>query len=474
MPPLDIQQHASHRVAFRTIGCKLNQCETAQMQESFLAEGYQLVRWDDPADVRIINTCTVTAKSDRTCRREIRLAKRLDPGCVVAVTGCYAQVDPEAVSAIPGVDLVLGNTAKQRVAERVTEVLDPGRRAGRPYDTVLIEPGAGTPTEPEAGDDEFITHFYGYTRAFLKIQTGCDSRCAYCIIPVARGPARSMPGHRVLEQVRLLATRGYKEIVLTGINLGSWGRDGGRGARRGDDTARGAEPDRLAELLRLLVEETRGVRFRLSSIEPLEMDSAVLDAVGAAGERIAHHFHLPLQSGCDEVLRRMGRPYSGEEYLRVVEEIATRFPQAAMGADVIVGFPGETEDHFAETCRLVEKSPLTYLHVFAYSDRPGTVASAMGSKVHPDVIHQRSMRLREIGRRATLSFQERVAGTEQLALVLRERTPDGGLLGIAGNYAEVLLDGGDELMNTFVRGTLAGPPRDGRWRLVGMTGEDLL
>ena len=467
MPPLDIQQHDPHRVAFRTIGCKLNQCETAQMQQSFLAEGYHLVAWDDPADVRVINTCTVTAKSDRTCRREIRLAKRLDPGCVVAVTGCYAQVDPDGVSSIPGVDIVLGNTAKQRLAEKVTEVLDPDRNGGR-REQAATYAGEGTSlAEGEPGDDEFITHFYGYTRAFLKIQTGCDSRCAYCIIPVARGPARSMPRDRVLEQVKLLAARDYKEIVLTGINLGSWSRE----ADVGDGPA---GEDGLAGLLRLLVEETQGVRFRLSSIEPLEMDVVVLDTIGAAGERIAHHFHLPLQSGSDEILRRMGRPYAGDEYLRVARGIAARFPDAALGADVIVGFPGETEEHFVETCRLVEESPLTYLHVFAYSDRPGTAASAMGGKVRPDVIHDRSVRLREIGRKSTCAFQERIAGSEQVVLVLRERTPEGDLLGMAGNYAEVLLDGGDELMNTFVRGTLAGPPRDGRWCLAGMTREGRL
>ena len=291
-----------------------------------------------------------------------------------------------------------------------------------------------------------------------------------------------MRGGRVLEQVRLLADRGYKEIVLTGINLGSWGRDSADGTRPATAGERGATADaprrgaahppearRLAGLLRLLVEQTQGIRFRLSSIEPLEVDADVLAAIAAAGDRIAHHFHLPLQSGSDEILRRMGRPYSGDEYLHICQRIAARFPEAAMGADVIVGFPGETEEHFAQTCRLVRESPLTYLHVFSYSDRPGTVASAMGDKIHPDVIHERSARLREIGLELTRTFRERIAGTEQLVLVLRDRAVEGGLLGLTGNYAEVLLDGGDEMMNTFVRGILAGSPQQDRWQLTDVS-----
>ena len=221
-------------MAFRTIGCKLNQCETAQMQETLLAEGYRLVDWDSAADIRVVNTCTVTAKSDRTCRHEIRLAKRLDPDSTVVVTGCYAQIDPAAVAAIPGVDLVLGNLDKLRLAEHLAEPATgtagapraaPAPSDRRPASRVSVSP---YPEHPEF-EGEFFSHFYGYTRAFLKVQTGCDSRCAYCIIPLARGPARSMPKADVLREVDLLAGRGFREVVLTGINLGSWGRDTGEG-----------------------------------------------------------------------------------------------------------------------------------------------------------------------------------------------------------------------------------------------------
>ena len=477
MPPIDIHAHISRRVAFRTIGCKLNQCETAQMQESFLAKGYRLVDWDADADVRVINTCTVTAKSDRTCRREIRSAKRLDPDCIVAVTGCYAEVAPETVKAIPGVDLVLGNAAKRHLTEQVSQALDPAIQSDTfqgpiPQTAADLHAAAGhhvgKPETPEM-DDEFIAHFYGYTRAFLKIQTGCDSHCAYCIIPRARGGARSLPQERVLEQVRLLAARDYREIVLTGINLGSWGVD--LKVERQSEHAGGS--GRLAGLLRLLVERTSDVRFRLSSIEPLEMDAELVDTIAASGDRVAHHFHLPLQSGSEEVLRRMGRPYTADEYLRIARDVAARFPEAAIGADIIVGFPGETEDEFAETCDLVRQSPLTYLHVFSYSDRPETKASLMTDKIHPDVIHERSTRLRELGSDKTGAFWERITDTEQLVLVLRERAQEGHLLGLSGNYVEVHIDGDDDLMNTFVRGTLSGPPSGASsgesWRLLGMT-----
>jgi threonylcarbamoyladenosine tRNA methylthiotransferase MtaB len=449
-----LQLPAKNSVAFRTVGCRLNQCETAQMQEALLGAGFRLVDWEEPADIRVVNTCTVTAKSDRTCRHEIRSAKRLDPECLVVVTGCYAQVDPETAAAIPGVDVVLGNIDKLRLAEHLAERLAPSRAAG-PGPAVAVTP---YPEHP-GFESEFFTHFLGYTRAFLKIQTGCDSRCAYCVIPLARGPARSMPRAAVLEQVRLLAVRDYREVVLAGINLGSWGRDTGEGS--------------LADLLTLLLDyreashpspaSGRIDRYRLSSIEPLEVDTALLDVIERSGERVAHHFHLPLQSGSDCVLRRMDRPYSASQYLEVAETIAGRFPDAALGADVIVGFPGETEAEFEETLALVERSPLTYLHVFAYSDRPGTKASAMRPKVHPETVHERSVRMRALGARKRTSFRGRLVGTHQRVLVLKERSADDRLVGLTGNYMEVLVSDDGALENRFVQVRLERPLADGRW-----------
>jgi len=437
MPLRDTHADRPKSAAFRTIGCRLNQCETAQMQEALLTAGYRLVDWDQPATVRVLNTCTVTAKSDRTCRHEIRAAKRFDPDCLMVVTGCFAQVSPEAAAAVSGVDLVLGNLDKLRLAERLA------KHAATP--TVAVTP---YPEHPSFEGDLF-SRFHGYTRAFLKIQNGCDSSCAYCIVPRARGPARSMRRAEVLEQVRRLTARDYREVVLTGIDLGSWGRDTGEGP--------------LAGLLEVLLAEGGAGRYRLSSIEPLEVDAALLDVIEHGGDRVAHHFHLPLQSGSDAVLRRMGRPYSTAEYLEVVTKLARRFPDATLGADVIAGFPGETDEEFEQTFTLIEQSMLNYLHVFSYSDRPGTRAASMGPKTSPETLHERSMRLIALGTRKKAAFRDSLRGTQQRALVLKERAPDGRSVGLTGNYMEVLVAGGDDMTNEFARVRLLGSLPDGRW-----------
>jgi len=259
-----------------------------------------------------------------------------------------------------------------------------------------------------------------------------------------------MPRGEVVDQMRLLAGQGFREVVLTGINLGSWGRDTGEA--------------RLPDLLDDLVRAGGVPRYRLSSIEPLEVDRELLDAVDNAGGRVAHHFHLPLQSGSDSVLTRMNRPYLSLEYGLVLNELRRRFPDAAIGADVIVGFPGETEDEFMETYELVERLPLTYLHVFGYSDRPGTAASRMRCKVHPETIQARSAKLRDLGVCKLEAFQERFLGRELQALVLRERTGERQLVGLTGNYIEVEVRGDDSLVNRFVNVRIEGPGEAGRWK----------
>lgn len=445
-------------VAFRTLGCKLNQCETAQMEESLTARGLELVPWTRTADVRVLNTCTVTGKTDRSCRNEIGRVRRSDPASRLIVTGCYAQVAAETIAAIPGVDLVLGNVDKADLAVHIHELLD------SPKTPVAVAPmgpavedclrSAAPTVVTSYGADaiftgDFVTHFSGYTRAFLKIQNGCDSRCSYCIIPVARGPSRSMLLAGVLEQVRLLTERGYGEVVLTGIHLGRWGRD--------------TEEGSLADLLESLLRETRALRFRLSSIEPLEVNERLLAAARGAGSRFAEHFHMPLQSGSPSVLRRMNRPYSVDQYAERVLAVRAAFPDAAIGADVIVGFPGESNEEFTETLELVDRLPLTYLHVFPYSDRPDTEASRASGKVAPELIAERSARLRTLGSTKDAEFQGTFAGKELQALVLRQWSADGRLVALTGNYIEVLVHGADDLINEFV---LVAPRRreaDGRW-----------
>ncbi len=430
------------RVAFRTLGCKLNQCETAQMEESLAARGLELVPWSHAADVRVLNTCTVTGKTDRSCRNEIGRVRRSDPESRLVVTGCYAQVAAETIAAIPGVDLVLGNVDKAKLAEHIDDLLESSRK---PMAATLVTPF--TADTVFAGD--FVTHFSGYTRAFLKIQNGCDSRCSYCVIPVARGPSRSMRMADVLDQVRLLAEKGYGEVVLTGIHLGRWGRDTDEGS--------------LAHLLRALLRETSVPRLRLSSIEPLEVGKPLLSAAAAAGGRFAEHFHMPLQSGSSTVLSRMHRPYSVGQYAERVQAVRQAFPGAAIGADVIVGFPGESEEEFAETVELVTRLPLTYLHVFPYSDRPGTEASRAPTKVAPEVIFERSARLRALGRAKDADFQAGFAGKQLRALVLRHWSDDGRLVSLTGNYIEVLVNGDEDLVNEFALVVPGRREADGRW-----------
>lgn len=433
-------------VAFRTLGCKLNQCETAQMEESLTARGYRVVTWEEPAAYRVVNTCTVTAKTDRTCRHEIRRAMRRDPVSRVVVTGCYAQVAPEKVAAIPGVALVLGNPDKSRLADYLEDIpvdlpsagllhgagsdLESAGQGNQPC--IAVTPYADSP----AFEGDFFTHFSGYTRAFLKVQNGCDASCSYCVIPAARGPSRSMHAGEVLAQVRVLADHGYQEVVLTGIHVGSWGRDSHEGG--------------LADLLAILATQGAVPRYRLSSTEPMEVDDDVLAVMRTHADRFADHFHVPLQSGSSEILRRMNRPYSAEQYARRVQAMRQTFPDAAIGADVIVGFPGETEAHFLETFALVADLPLTYLHVFAYSDRPGTRASKMASKVPPEVIEDRSLRLRALGAQKRQAFEQRFRGNELHALLLGQRSSDGRLTALTGNYIEVLVQAEDRLINRFV------------------------
>jgi len=416
------------------------------MEEALTARGYRVMPWQESAAYRIINTCTVTAKTDRTCRHEIRRAMRRDPGSRVVVTGCYAQVAPEKAAAIPGVALVLGNRDKYRLAEHLEHISTTTLRTGLPHDPgspcgtadrgdrpcVTVTPYADAPVF----EGDFFTHFSGYTRAFLKVQNGCDSSCSYCVIPTARGRSRSMPATEVLAQMRLLADQGYQEVVLTGIHVGSWGRDTGEGG--------------LADLLAILATNGAVPLYRLSSTEPMEIDDDVLAVMRTHADRFAHHFHVPLQSGSSEILRRMNRPYDAEQYAQRVRAMRRTFPDAAIGADVIVGFPGETEDHFQETLALVAGLPLTYLHVFAYSDRPGTRASQMASKVPPEVIEDRSSRLRALGAKKRRVFEDGFRGSELHALLLKQRSSDGRLAALTGNYIEVLVEADDRLINRFV------------------------
>ncbi len=405
------------RFATLTLGCKLNQFDTAALEAELLRRG--LERSADPlrAEILIVNTCTVTARADAEARRLVRRLRRRNPTCTLVVAGCYAEREPERLREL-GADLVLGNRAKAALAAH----LDGLGLGGPPNEAAVVALGergcdgaAGLPAALFFGDR---------TRAFLKVQEGCDLVCSYCIIPQVRGPSRSVAPAALGEAARRLAAAGYREIVLTGVNTGDYGKDL-------------APPLRLPDLLDRLLAACTPARLRLNSLEPRTLTAAVIERL-AAQPRLCRHLQVPLQSGSDRILRLMRRNYRVQDYLDRLERLQRAVEDAALGADVIVGFPGETEEDFERTYRTIAASPLNYLHVFPYSPRPGTAAAALPGAVPPGAVQERSARLRELGRGLWRRFCERFLGRELEAIVLGERA-DGGLRALTDNYIEATL-----------------------------------
>ncbi len=419
------------RAALLTLGCKLNQAETVAMEELLLEAGYEIVPFDEPADVYVVNTCTVTGKSDYRSRQAIRRAASHNRNALVVVTGCYAQMFPQEASRINGVGLVIGNAEKNRLPYLLREHRDV---AGP---VVCVEPlGPGAPFSPAA-----IREFTNHTRAFVKVQDGCDFHCAYCIVRHARGPARSQPPQDVLDQVRELVGHGYTELVLTGVNLGRYGRDLAQGPS-------------LAKLLWMVAEVDGVVRVRLSSVEPSEVTDELIECI-AGCEKVCPHMHIPLQSGNDDMLSAMRRPYRSRHYAELIERLHYRVPGIGIGTDVMVGFPGETEDRWRSTYGFVEGLSVTYLHVFNYSRRPGTAAADMPGQVDPETRRARSCEMRSLGAGKALEFRRRNLGRVMSVLVESTRDKETGMLkGLTGNYIRVLLEGGDSLMNRYVSARL--------------------
>jgi threonylcarbamoyladenosine tRNA methylthiotransferase MtaB len=414
------------KVAFYTVGCKLNQFETVAMSERVREAGFEVVPYHGEADVYVVNTCSVTAKTDHRCRQHIRRAQKNNPESMVVAVGCYAQRDPQALSDLPGVALVLDNQEKLSLRDYLEKLPDNGS----------VEVSKPSRNIGPSNDFPSIDSFGDHTRAFVKIQDGCDSRCTYCVVWQLRGPNRSEDPGRIVDQVVKLARAGYREVVLTGVHLGTWGLDQN-------------PTSSLAELLKRLDFAEGGANIRLSSIEPNEFDEDLIETL-AASRRIRNHLHIPLQSGSDRVLARMGRHYSAGDFRRLIGDIAGKMPEAGIGADVIVGFPGETEEDFEATCLLVEELPLAYLHVFNFSRRPGTEAAAMKDQVGAEIRKERSRRLRDMGLRKAQEFRRRFLGREMECLMENRRDKTTGLLkGITGNYVKVLADGPDSLFNTY-------------------------
>jgi threonylcarbamoyladenosine tRNA methylthiotransferase MtaB len=407
----------------------LNQVDTHQMQTSLEAGGWRTVEAHAAPDVVVINTCTVTARAELSDRQAIRRARRGNPSARIVVTGCWAQTSPAEVAALGGVDLVLGNADKARLPDLLAE-LTPGRSAPR----VEVADLGGARLPPVAPRP----HLNGRARAFVKVQDGCQHRCAFCIVPFARGGSRSLEPAVVEDQVRLLVEGGHPEVVLTGVDLGHYGADL-------------APRSNLAALLTRLV-QVRGLRWvRLSSLLPAYFSDDVL-AILTTSPVIAPHFHVPLQSGSDRVLRRMRRPYTVATYRRVIERLATAIPRLGLGADVIVGFPGETAADFAATRALVEALPFSYLHVFPYSERRGTEAARLPGWLDASTVADRARVLREVAAAHGRRFRTALVGRTEDALVLETRDrASGDLVGLTGNFVEVTFAGGDHLRRRLAR-----------------------
>jgi len=392
------------KVSFITLGCRMNRFDTDLMRTEFAKKGFTFVDDFEYADIYVINTCTVTQGGDRSSRQAIYRAKRLNPSAVVVATGCYAQVKPEELAELEEVDLVVGNTHKREILRILEEHLS--GKGGRVFVGNIFREG-------DLRNFDTVTYFEG-VRPFIKVQEGCNRFCTFCIIPFARGKVRSAPSERVIAEVSRLASLGFKEVVLTGTQLSQYGWDIGSSLYT-----------LLTELLKTPVE-----LIRLSSINVGEMDRRLLDLM-TSEERIAPHFHLSLQSGSDRILRLMERGYTVSEYAEIVMDLWTRRPLCAIGTDVIAGFPGENERDFEETLRLIDDLPIAYIHPFPYSDRQGTKASKMDSKVPERVIKERVSLLKDIDDKKRRWFREANKGRTLRAIVLK------GGKALTENYLEV-------------------------------------
>lgn len=402
------------RVAISTLGCKINQFESAAMTESLGREGFRMVPFDEDADIYVINTCTVTAKTDAESRRLIRRALRRNPAARVVVTGCYAQVAPDAVKDLPGVALVVGNSEKRSIVELLREAA--------PTEKVVVS----DISRERAAEGLRLESFAEHTRAFLQVQNGCDAFCSYCIVPYARGRSRSVPFSEALAGIRSFAAQGFREVVLTGIHLGAYGLDL-------------EPPASLLELLGAAEAEEAVPRLRVGSVEPNELTDDLVDFL-ARSETVCPHLHIPLQSGDDRVLERMGRRYTAAFFRERVERLVAAVPDIFIGCDVIAGFPGETDEEFQNTVRLIEELSVASLHVFPYSRREGTAAARMEGQVDGKVIRGRAEILREVGERKRRSFCERFVGRE-LAVLMQNRGRDGEAVGLSRNYLPVRVPG---------------------------------
>ncbi len=414
-------------VAFHTLGCKLNFSETSSISRLMENEGFEKRPFDSPADIYVINTCSVTENADKECRYLVRQIQRKSPESFVVITGCYAQLKPKEIAEIPGVDLVLGAAEKFNMAAHIRELV---KGDSAKICSCDIE---------QVNDFHDSYSFNDRTRAFLKIQDGCDYQCSFCTIPMARGKSRSDSLNHVLENVRSLAGKGIQEIVLTGVNLGDFGNTEPETKKKTED---------FLELAKALDKLKEIPRFRISSIEPNLLNNDIIDLV-ANSDRFMPHFHIPLQSGSNKILALMRRRYMREHYADRVSRIKTLMPHAAVGADVIVGFPGETDEDFKETLNFLHSLEISYLHVFTYSERENTRAVEMRPVVPVSVRNERNKILRNLSFQKLQYFTFIHSG--QTRKVLFERSRDKNMMeGFTDNYIRVTAPYRQEWVNKIV------------------------
>jgi len=421
------------KVALFTVGCKLNQYETEWMGESLEKAGFKRVDFSEQADLYIINTCTVTAQSDYSSRQAIYRAFRRSPGSRIAVVGCYSETEPELLKGLTGVSLVLGNEKKKRIGEIILEKI---------YNE-----------KPEVKEEKKkIVGRFKHTRALVKIQDGCNQSCAYCIVPLVRGRERSRNADEIIQEIKSLKDCGFKEVVLTGVHIGKY-------FSRMDPFGQGGI--NLSGLLKRILSETEVERVRLSSIEPKEIGEELIKLL-AQEKRLCRHLHIPLQAGSNEILKKMKRNYRVEEYRDLIQEIYTRVEGITLGADVMVGFPGEKENDFEKTCGFILSSPLAYLHIFSYSDRKGTLASQMQDKLEPQRIQKRSKLLHQMGKEIWEKHLDYFVGKTMEILVESSRAKNSGrLIGLTDNYMRVLLNGNGALKNKILQAKII--EREGKY-----------
>jgi len=444
----------------QNFGCRATQADGAALERQMLERGLERADTADDAGVVVLNTCTVTQSADRDVRAAIRRIHRENPECRILVTGCYAQRAPQELAALPGVNWVVGNSHKHQVAELVAP------RAASFVSVANLTPALPQPFNNSTNQQILVGDIFAFahtellaapvfvaqtasekTRPNLKVQDGCDNRCSFCIIPAVRGQSRSLPRAEAVREVRALVAAGYRELVLSGINLGRWGRDF-------------PKPERFEDLVCAILDETELEKLRLSSVEPMDWTEELIALV--AGEpRIAKHAHLPLQSGSDRILRAMHRKYRPWHYRERVEKIRRAMPLAALGADVMVGFPGETDALFEESRAFIASLPFTYLHVFTYSSRPGTASAGMPGQVPVQVARERNRILRELAAEKSREFRQSLVGEKLEAITLGRGN---------GESTEALTD-------NYLKMRVAGRHAANRWvqaRVTGVSAEGLI